>query len=181
MGETFQHDDEVVGSELFDVVDENDCVIGQAPRREVHAKSLRHRAVHVFIFNDSGQLFLQFRSPFKDKHPETWDSSCSGHVGAGQTYDNTAVRELEEELNLILQYGTRLTPLFKVEACDRTGDEFVWLYSMNHNGPFLLNPREISEGSWFSKEDLEARICGSPQLFAPAFIYLWELFNRSGK
>ena len=47
--------------EIFDVTDEHDNVIGQAPRSEVHARGLLHRAVHIFVFNTAGQLLLQMR------------------------------------------------------------------------------------------------------------------------
>ena len=50
------------GTELFDVVDENDQVLGQKERAHVHAECLLHRAVHVFVFNKSGDLYLQKRS-----------------------------------------------------------------------------------------------------------------------
>ncbi len=48
--------------EIFDVVDSEDRVIGQAPRSEVHAKKLLHRAVHIFVFNSRGQLLIHRRS-----------------------------------------------------------------------------------------------------------------------
>ena len=47
-----------MSEEIFDVVNERDEVVGQAPRSEVHAKKLLHRAVHVLVFNSHGQLFL---------------------------------------------------------------------------------------------------------------------------
>jgi len=49
-------------NELLDVVDNDDTVIAQQPRSVIHANSLRHRAVHILVFNDAGQLFLQKRS-----------------------------------------------------------------------------------------------------------------------
>ena len=61
--------------ELFDVVDADDQVIGQATRSEVHARGLMHRAAHVFVFNSSGELLLQQRSATKDAHPLCWTLS----------------------------------------------------------------------------------------------------------
>ena len=84
--------------ELFDVVDEHDRVIGQAPRHEVHARGLRHRAVHIFVVNRAGEIFLHQRSLAKDTFPGCWNSSCAGHVAAGDDYDTTVWRELDEEL-----------------------------------------------------------------------------------
>jgi 16S rRNA (adenine1518-N6/adenine1519-N6)-dimethyltransferase len=72
-----------MSEELFDVVNERDEVIGQAPRREVHRRGLRHRAVHVMIFDRRGRVFLQKRSARKDCHPYRWDSSAAGHLQVG--------------------------------------------------------------------------------------------------
>ena len=52
-----------MSEEIFDVVDDRDEVIGQAPRSEVHRRQLRHRAVHVLVLNARGEIFLQKRSP----------------------------------------------------------------------------------------------------------------------
>ncbi|HEY5743313.1 MAG TPA: 16S rRNA (adenine(1518)-N(6)/adenine(1519)-N(6))-dimethyltransferase RsmA, partial [Terrimicrobiaceae bacterium] len=54
--------------EMFCVVDENDRVSGSETRQTVHVNNLRHRAVHVLIFNRKGELFLQKRSIWKDRH-----------------------------------------------------------------------------------------------------------------
>src|SRR5271163_326450 len=69
----------------------------RAPRREVHARKLLHRAIHVLIHDAQGCLFLQRRSMGKDTFPGCWDSSCSGHVDAGEDYFTAARRELVEE------------------------------------------------------------------------------------
>ena len=86
--------------EPFDVVDAQDRVIGRAPRREVHARRWRHRSIHVLVFNAAGRVFLQKRAQSKDSCPGRWDSSCSGHLDAGEDYDAAAVRELGEEIGM---------------------------------------------------------------------------------
>ena len=58
-----------VSQEIYDVVDADDHVIGQATRREIHKKGLRHRSVHILVFNQEGKLFLQKRSLLKDESP----------------------------------------------------------------------------------------------------------------
>jgi isopentenyldiphosphate isomerase len=86
--------------EIFDVVNERDEVIDARPRREVHRLGLKHRAIHVLVFNARGETFLQKRSMTKDREPGKWDSSSSGHVDSGEDYDACAVRELREEIGL---------------------------------------------------------------------------------
>ena len=69
-------------SELFDVVNERNEVTGQLTRGEVHARGLLHRAVHIFVVNRRGEVFLQKRSHLKDVAPLRWDSSAAGHLDA---------------------------------------------------------------------------------------------------
>ena len=166
-----------MSEEIFDVVNEHDEVIGRAPRREVHRSELRHRAIHVFIFNASGDIFLQKRSMSKDSSPGLWDSSASGHVDSGEDYDACAVRELREEIGLVV--GTYPARVFKVGPCAETGQEFVWLYQDVSEGPFVLHPEEIEGGGWFAREQVIEWVEKSPQEFAPAFVLLWKKFNSS--
>ena len=90
----------MTGEELFDVVNERDEVIGVAPRAQVHAEGLRHRAAHVLVFNPEGRLFVQRRSFAKDNSPGCWDTSAAGHLDAGEDYHAAALRELGEELGV---------------------------------------------------------------------------------
>lgn len=162
--------------EWFDVVDESDQVIGREQRALVHAKGLRHRAVHILLFNAKGEVFLQKRSQWKDMHPNTWDSSCSGHVDSGEDYDVSADRELGEELGLVRR--PILKRLFKIEARPETGQEFVWVYRGECEGPFQLHPEEISEGRFVAAEELNRWIAEKPEQFAPAFRFLWNLLQE---
>ena len=161
--------------ELFDVVDDNDRVITQETRSTVHRERLFHRAVHVFIFNQKSELFLQKRSITKDTAPGKWVSSCSGHVDSGETYDAATVRELSEELGLDLAETPKR--LFKTSPCKQTGYEFVWLYEYRHEGPFKLDPLEISEGMWMDTNHMENWLKERPRDFAWSFSHLWELYK----
>src|SRR5271156_2765821 len=93
--------------EIFDVVNDQDEVIGQRSRGEVHRLGLKHRAVHVLVFNGRGEVFLQKRSMQKDTFPGAWDSSASGHLDSGEDYDACAARELREELGLTVSAPPR--------------------------------------------------------------------------
>lgn len=157
--------------ELFDVVDEQDRVVGQAPRREVHARGLWHRAVHVLVVNGRGQVFLQKRSRGKDTFPGAWDSSASGHLVAGEDYDTTAVRELEEEIGWRPAQPPRR--LFKLAACPETGGEFVWVYTVAGEGPFRLHSEEVERGEWFTPTEIDRWMAARPEEFASALVYLW--------
>jgi isopentenyl-diphosphate delta-isomerase len=158
--------------EIFDVVNERDELIGRETRAEVHRLGLRHRAVHVLVFNRRGEVFLQKRSRFKDTFPGAWDSSASGHLDSGEDYDACAVRELREEIGLVVESPP--ARLFKLEASARTGQEFVWVYRYESDGPFVLHPAEIETGGWFSTEQVTGWMAAKPDEFANGLVSIWE-------
>lgn len=138
--------------EIFDIVDEHDKPVGKATRSEVHGNpKLIHRSVGIAVFNSRGEIFLQLRSPTKDTDPSTWTISASGHVDAGKYYDETAHRELLEEL----QVDLKVRRVTKYLAKTPRETEMVTLYEAHCEGPFTLNPEEISEGRFFSKWELK--------------------------
>jgi isopentenyldiphosphate isomerase len=161
-----------MGEEMFDVVNERDEVIDRQPRSVVHRLGLKHRATHVLVFNSRGEVFLQKRSMKKDRQPGVWDSSASGHVDSGEDYDTCAVRELREEIGLNLTQP--LERLFRINACEATDQEFVWVYRCRHDGPFELNPDEIDTGGWFAPEKIARWMEEHPQDFASALLLIWK-------
>ena len=163
--------------EIFDIVNESDEVIGSATRGEVHARKLCHRAVHVMVVGEDGRIFLQKRSMRKDTAPGRWDSACSGHVDSGEDYRVAAVRELKEEIGLVVGGPETLTPLFRLSPCEDTGWEFVWIFQIRSDGPFVLNPAEIEGGRWISAEELSEGLNDKPQEFTRALRCLWERYT----
>ena|SRR5258708_38899357 len=161
-----------MGEEIFDVVNENDEVIGRNNRREVHRLGLTHRAVHVLVFNSRGQVFLQKRSMKKDGDPGLWDSSASGHVDSGEDYDTCAVRELAEEIGL--RPAKAPERLFKLAACAETHQEHTWVYRCESDGPFELNLEELERGDWFTPEEVTQWMAQRPQEFASALRAIWN-------
>jgi len=162
--------------EIFDVVNERDEVIGQAPRHEVHSRQLRHRAVHVLVFNGRGELFLQKRSMKKDCFPGAWDSSAAGHLDHGEDYDACAVREVREELGVALTAAP--ARLFKVDSCPETGWEFCWVYRTEQEGPFTLHPEEIEAGGWFAPAEITRWMADQPADFASGLLLIWRRLPR---
>ena len=166
-----------ISEEIFDVVNERDEVIGRQSRSEVHLLGLRHRAVHILVFNRQGEIFLQKRSPWKDRQPGVWDSSASGHLNSGEDYDAGAVREVSEELGCRLAAAPQR--LFKIHACAETDQEFVWAYRGAAEGPFILPPEEIERGDWFAPAEVSRWISERPQDFASTFPLIWSRLERS--
>lgn len=159
--------------EWFDVVNERDEVMRQATRRDVHANGWWHRAVHVLVFDSAGRVFLQRRSMNKDLSPGKWDSSCSGHLDAGEGYDAAAVRELKEEIGISIAAAPERW--FRIDACEPTTWEFVWVYRLRHDGPIAIDPEEIQYGEWVAPEEVTRRLGARPDDFCPSFQLLWPM------
>tara|TARA_B100001769_G_C22086102_1_gene585488 strand:- start:204 stop:728 length:525 start_codon:yes stop_codon:yes gene_type:complete len=165
-----------ISPEYFDVVDALDRVTGIASRSHIHAKNLYHRAVHVFVFNTQGAVFVQKRSLNKDTAPGKWVSSCSGHLDAGEYYYEAARRELGEEINL---FSPQKLSLVMVERPrPETGFEHVHLFRCYAEEITKLHPLEISQGQWIQPERLSRWISERPHDFAKSFIYLWNRYTR---
>jgi 16S rRNA (adenine1518-N6/adenine1519-N6)-dimethyltransferase len=154
------------GEEIFDIVDEHDAVIGAMPRDEVHVRDLRHRAIHVQIFNGAGEVFLQKRSIWKDRSPTKWDSSTAGHVDTGESYEQAARRELMEEI--AAEVGT-LTPICKLGCGPETGWEFLQIYRAEHEGPFRFAALEVEGGLFMPVAQVADWLAWNPQDFTPVF------------
>ncbi|MBK8475180.1 MAG: NUDIX domain-containing protein [Opitutaceae bacterium] len=163
--------------EWFDVVDEEDRVVGAAPRREVHARGLLHRAVHALVFDSAGRVLLQKRSAAKDMYPNQWAASASGHVDRGEDYDTAIVREMGEELGIVVtEVPARLC---RILACEDTGREFVWVYSCRHDGPVRPKEDEISEVVWRLPQEVDRWVGERPEEFAPSFLLVWARWRAT--
>lgn len=160
--------------EIFDVCDEQDRVIGQATRADVHANSWIHRAVHIWVFRSDGSLVLHRRSATKDTCPLKITSSASGHVDAGETYEDCAVRELREELGLV----ARLEELTKLPPGPLTAWEHSMFYRCRSDDVPNPDPAEIDEVLCHSLDEWQRRIDEDPLDFAPVFIELWNWYRE---
>jgi 16S rRNA (adenine1518-N6/adenine1519-N6)-dimethyltransferase len=163
-------------NELFPVVDKMDRILRHAARSKVHGDNLRHRAVHILIFNEKGKLYLQQRSRCKDRHPLLWDSSAAGHVMAGEGYDEAAKRELQEELGVNLP----LKKVLKLSATPQTGQEFIWLYRGQLPGNIRPNRSEIESGAFLTPMMMDGWVAARPENFAPGFLKCWRAFRQRG-
>ncbi|MCS7149333.1 MAG: NUDIX domain-containing protein [Caldimicrobium sp.] len=165
---------ERIKREPIEVVDEDCQPLGVLARGMIHTSKLFHRSVHVFLFNSKGELYLQRRNPDREENPGLWSSSASGHLSPGEPLSIAAQRELKEELNL----KVKLEEVIRVPPCAETNWECVTLFVGKSDKIPKPNPSEISEGRFFSIQELERLSGDSPEIFSPAFLYLWKLYRE---
>jgi isopentenyldiphosphate isomerase len=142
--------------ELLDLVDETNRVIGQVPRWKVHGNpALHHRSVHLFVKNAAGELFLQKRSAGKKIQPGKWDTSVGGHVETGESYEDAARKEAAEELGIPPEVAQAMRFSHEYVWKSKVETEHVRTYLLDYEGPFKLQPEEISEGRFWSIRELK--------------------------
>lgn len=159
--------------ETLDLVDDEGNILGTAARADCHGDpALVHRAVHVLVFNSSGELFLQRRSPDKLIQPGMWDSSVGGHVSSGEDFRSAALRETTEELGISVA-ADKLRHAFDYRISNEMETEHVRTYVLYWDGPMDLNEDEIMEGRFFGLSELRSRLTDGT--FTPSFQTEFEL------
>ncbi len=149
--------------EILDLVDQDDQVIRQLSKVQVHAQKLTNfRAVDAFLINDQGQLWIPRRAANKKLFPLFLDASMGGHVSAGESYDQAFIRELQEELNLD---GDTL-------ECNMIGSMtphqhgtigFLQVYTIHTNQTPNYNLDDFCEAFWLTPQELTAKLASGDQ------------------
>jgi 8-oxo-dGTP pyrophosphatase MutT (NUDIX family) len=135
--------------EIVTIVDDDNRVIGSALRSEMRAKGLPHRATYILVFNSNGELYVHKRTAVKDIYPAYYDVAAGGVVMAGESYDESASRELYEELGI---QGVPLTRLF--DFYHQNSSNRVWgrAYRCLYDGKIVLQEEEVESGGFYSLE-----------------------------
>ncbi|MFA6292146.1 MAG: NUDIX domain-containing protein [Victivallales bacterium] len=130
--------------EIFEIVDEDNRVVGTAKRSECHGNpALIHRTAHVIVFHPDGRILLQKRSMEKDVQPGKWDTAVGGHLMPGEEFETAARREMAEELGI--PENLPLKQLFDSKIRNSIESENTRVFSTVCAGPFNFPESEIDE------------------------------------
>jgi isopentenyldiphosphate isomerase len=162
------------GDDLVDVVDDEGRVVGRATRREMRARRLPHRSTYILVFNRRGELFVHLRTATKDVWPSHWDTCVGGVVAAGESFDDCAARELEEEIGV----SAPLERLFPVVYTDSTTIVHGMAYRTTHDGPFRLQAEEVVRGEFVRVDDVMQRAAREP--FCPDGVLVLARWREGG-
>lgn len=160
--------------EMFDIVNPDGKIIGQAPRSAVHGNpGLLHPVVHIHIFNKNGQLFLQKRTKDKEVQPNKWDTSVGGHIHSGESVEAALSREAFEELGI---KNCRFQPLYRYVMKNEFESELVYAFRTKNNGPFKVNKEEISIGRFWKIKEIKNNL--GKGIFTPNFEQEFNLLEK---
>lgn len=151
--------------EMFPLVDELGNITGAASRGECHNGSkLLHPVVHLHVFNDKGELFLQKRPAWKDIQPDKWDTAVGGHVDLGENAEQALKREVSEELG-ITEYEPQFVTSYVFES--KVEKELVFVYKTIYNGEITPSKEELAGGRFWGIQEIKENI--GKEVFTPNF------------
>jgi len=164
-----------MADELLDVVNDEDETTGQAMRSVVHQQGLQHRGVHVFLFNEQGEMLIQKRSADRVHAPSLLDCSVSEHVKSGESYLEAAMRGLKEEMGV---EGIDIEPLGKIQMEYGPNDNEI---SLIYNGKIKLgqvtfDPVEISEVKFMSLDEIRTGITDQKEMYCGWFVEIMKWY-----
>ncbi|KGK30301.1 NUDIX domain-containing protein [Cellulophaga sp. E6(2014)] len=89
--------------ELIDIVTDNGLKTGETVLKSVaHRDGIFHQTVHIWFYTKNHQILLQQRGKDKNTFPLLLDVSVAGHIHAGEAIEVAALREIEEEIGLLV-------------------------------------------------------------------------------
>lgn len=152
---------------LIQVVDKNDNPVRYASKKEVWKTGERHRIVWIMVEDERGRILLQKRPDTMDLHPGCWDYAVGGHVDGGETWEEAALREAEEELGL---NNIKLTELGKFyEESEFNGKKLNRFYKSFKTiiEPSSIKPdtEEVAGVKWFALSEIKDLLKNQPELF----------------
>lgn len=153
--------------EVVTIVDEDNRIVGVAPRREMRSKRLPHRSTYILVFNSQGELYVHQRTMTKDLFPGYYDAAVGGVVLAGETYEQGARRELAEEVGI---RDVPLTWLFAFYFVDEHTRVWGGAFSCVYDGEIVPQAEEIASGTFLSLATVQRLAQTKP--FTPDSLYV---------
>lgn len=156
-----------MNDELLQVYDEQGNANKPLPRSIVHTKPVKHwhGVVNVWLVNSSGQLLVSKRSETVSGNPGKWQTYFGGHVPAGLTHKQTAVKELQEETGLTID----LDELYLIDKGQFANEDHLHFYESYF---YLFNDQpknlrftdgEVAEAKWLTMAEYNQDKSDNPE------------------
>ena len=168
-----------VGSpdETVSLVDEQGGVVGSVARAVMRRDNLRHAATAVLVRDPDGRIYVHRRSPDKDWCPGCHDAAAGGVLMVGEEPEESALRELAEELGIS---GVPLRPLGTSLYEDDTVRCFEHCFEATYDGEVTHSDGEVTWGAWMTLPELGDLLRGGAWPFVPDTRTLLARLCRDG-
>ncbi len=178
-----------MADELIDILTPSGSLTGEVKlKSEAHQKGLWHASVQIWIYTSNGLILIQKRAKNKDTYPNLWDISVAGHLSAGDTPIEAAIREIEEEIgytvtpeNLIFLKTIQKSKRITSSIID---NEFNHLYIAELPitiSKLKLQIEEVAEVKLISINEFEIELKNKPETFVPHGSEYYEFITKNIK
>lgn len=158
-----------MAEEKLDVVNEKDEIIGIEFKSKKAEKGFISRNIAVFLMDSNGKIMLCKRSPNKKVDPDLWDLAVCGSVTSGENYEQAAIREIKEEVDIScdLKYLDRYYQ--EINYGNKTDKYFSTVFlGITDKSPQLNH--ELVEVKKMRFDEVEMEIKTNPNIFCQGFI-----------
>ncbi len=146
------------------VNDKDEPLYGMAIEK-VYIEALTHRVVYVAMFNEYDQLLLQKRAAHIVTDPDKWDVSVGGHVDNEESYQETAIREMKEEIGLINIPIKKIAYFYQeAEMLGVIQKRFITIFEAHVKSDIAIkvDSNEVSKTKWFTISEIKEMISNNP-------------------
>jgi isopentenyldiphosphate isomerase len=133
----------------------------------------------LWLINEDGELLLARRADHKKQDPGLWGPSVTGKAEPGETYEETVVREADEELALKAdQYEPKF--LFETDFDHPDGElRHFKVYAANVPkaiiGELMIDANEVAVIKWMPVPEIKKLLESKPgELVVASAFVLWD-------
>ena len=155
------------GKEVINLANEEDYPMDTAVRGEPLPKGRCPMIAGIFLFNSKGNIILQKVALTKKSDPGKWSYSAAGHVDAGETYEQAALRELNEEMGIKTTQMDFLGKDYTLK--DGKPRAFHHVFRVISDDQITFDPSEVAEIQELTIPELKQKITAHPEQFKDIF------------
>ena len=159
--------------EFFDIVDENDNVIGNiSENMQNTVKPAQLRFINIIITNNDDKIIVPKRSATKRLFPNCYDFSVGGHVNSGEDYEEAAYRELKEELGI---ENVQLKEVAYFSPYESNSHTFQKVYILEYNDKITdYDQNGIDKIYYMTKDEIQKLMKDEPNLFKTDYFMVMD-------
>ena len=159
--------------DLYQVVDEQDNLIGAKPRNEIDFEHDYYRISGLWLTNSKGQILLAQRLMTKDKDPGKWGPAAAGTLEVGETYESNMYKEAEEEIGLT-GVDFALGPKMKFTAPRHSFCQWFTAVCDKPENEFVPQPSEVERVKWIDEGEFFEDVQNNPNKYLPTMSLIIE-------
>ena len=150
--------------EKLAIFSEDGKIIGSKTRTETHAEPLMfwHGVTQIWVFNKNNQMLCSKRSSYVEGNPDKWQTYVGSHVKAGDSFEETAIKEVEEEIGLKVDME-RLIYISEsqYEPAKHISKAYLLIFDSDKD-KIVFNDGEISEIKWLDLDTYNSLVSKNP-------------------